>query len=126
MTAYSFKARFVPLLEEGRKTQTVRGGRRHHARPGSVIQLYTGMRTKRCRKIAPDAVCTSALPVSLIFGEDPVLCVRVAGAEVDARYFAQADGFADEHDLVAFWVAEHAVRPGDSFHGTLIEWEWPS
>jgi hypothetical protein len=126
MVAYSFNRRFIDRIETGTKSQTVRGGRRHHAKPGQTIQLYTAMRTKVCRKIAPDAVCISSLPVTLFFGGNPVLRVEVAGREVDARYFAQADGFTDESDLAAFWRDENGVQPGDTFHGTLIEWHWPA
>lgn len=126
MVAYSFNRRFVDRIEAGTKMQTVRGGRRHHARPGQMIQLYTGMRTRACRKIAPDALCISSLPVTLVFGDDPVLRVIVAGCDTDAWSFARSDGFEDEHGLVAFWRKEHGVQPGDSFHGTLIEWRWPA
>lgn len=125
MVAYSFKQRFVEPIQFGEKRQTVRGGRRRHARPGDMLQLYTGMRTKACKRIVRDVLCTSALPVTLVFGEDEPLRVIVAGAYMDPDYFAHCDGFKDQHDLVAFWRAEHAVQPGDSFHGTLIEWDWP-
>lgn len=52
MAAYNFKSQFVPKIESGEKTQTVRRiGKRVHAKPGQPVQLYTGMRTKKCRKI---------------------------------------------------------------------------
>ena len=57
MVAYSFKARFVPLIREGLKTQTIRAQRSRHARPGELIQLFSGMRTHLCEKIVPDPVC---------------------------------------------------------------------
>lgn len=58
MVAYSFNRRFVPAIEAGSKRQTIRAHRRRHARIGEQLQLYTGMRTKACRLIRDDVVCT--------------------------------------------------------------------
>lgn len=58
MVAYSFKRVFAPAVEARIKTQTIRGHRRRHARPGEPMQLYTGMRTRHCRKLIPDPVCS--------------------------------------------------------------------
>lgn len=53
MVAYNFQARFAPDVAAGRKLQTIRAeGRRAHAKAGDRVQLYTGMRTKACRKLA--------------------------------------------------------------------------
>ena len=57
MVAFSFKAQFADLVASGKKTQTIRQTAR--AKPGDRLQLYTGMRTKKCRKLVdPDPVCT--------------------------------------------------------------------
>lgn len=45
MVAYSFQKRFVEPIRSGRKRQTIRADRKRHARPGEVLQLYSGMRT---------------------------------------------------------------------------------
>src|SRR5579859_6979563 len=78
MVAYSFRPRFVAAIKIGLglpvqiedrdpesttmllpKRQTIRAvGDKRHAQPGEKIQLYTGMRTKHCRKIG-EAVCVS-------------------------------------------------------------------
>ncbi len=58
MVAYSFNRRFVPAIESGIKSQTIRAHRRRHARPGERLQLYTGMRTRACRLIRDDVVCS--------------------------------------------------------------------
>ena len=57
MVAYSFNTAFVRHVEDRSKRQTIRLPRKRHARPGEDVQLFTGMRTKRCRKIIPDPVC---------------------------------------------------------------------
>lgn len=60
MPAYNFQKQFAPLVESGQKRQTIRAiGKRRHARPGESLQLYTGQRTKACRKlISPDPVAS--------------------------------------------------------------------
>jgi hypothetical protein len=58
MVAYSFDKRFVPQIANGFKRQTIRAHRRRHARPGEALQLYTGMRTKQCKKIRDDVLCS--------------------------------------------------------------------
>ena len=65
MPAYNFQKQFAPLVESGQKRQTIRAiGKRRHARPGESLQLYTGQRTKACRKlISPDPECVSVQAV---------------------------------------------------------------
>lgn len=58
MVAYSFHRMFAPDVEAMIKRQTVRAHRKRHARIGEPVQLYTGMRTKQCRKLViPDPIC---------------------------------------------------------------------
>lgn len=59
MPAYNFRKQFAPLVESGQKRQTIRTiGKRRHARAGEPLQLYTGQRTKACRKLfSPDPEC---------------------------------------------------------------------
>ncbi|EHS51515.1 hypothetical protein PDO_1906 [Rhizobium sp. PDO1-076] len=63
MVAYGFKTYFAPQIEDGSKSHTIRGHRRHHAHIGEPIQLFTGMRTRHCRKIMSDPVCIAVLPL---------------------------------------------------------------
>lgn len=122
MVAYSFKARFGPLIASRAKTQTVRSDRKRHARAGETLQLFTGMRTRQCRLIGT-ATCQAVSPVRFDFnpGSESLELYGVqtrAPADLDA--FARRDGFADWAELKAFWAAEH---PGLSvFSGWLIEW----
>ncbi|MCJ2020561.1 hypothetical protein MKK84_24560 [Methylobacterium sp. E-065] len=124
MVAYSFKSRFGAPILAGTKAQTIRAertGKSRHARPGELVQLYTGMRTRQCQKLG-EARCLEVLPVKI----DLLLSVLFIGdvcfgGPKALDEFAQQDGFADWHDLVAFWVAEH---PGvDLFEGVLIRWQ---
>ena len=118
MVAYSFKAQFADLVATGRKRQAIRAPRKRHARPGEPIQLYTGMRTKACRKLVePDPVCRSVEPISIkhghvLVGEHPVTWE-------DTVAFAHADGF---NSVAAFLDFFDALPSGDGFQGVLIKW----
>lgn len=144
MVAYSFKPRFVvPIClglgipyalddvvdAEAPKRQTIRAvGRRRHARPGETIQLYTGMRTRHCRKIG-EARCVSVQEIEIRFGA--VIDTLSRGDRVsfgsltldDGRSlddFARSDGFPSWVAMKRFWGDEHG---GDDFQGLLIRWE---
>jgi hypothetical protein len=127
MVAYSFQPQFIDPIKSGRKTQTVRAiGKRRHAQKDNKLQLYTGMRTKSCRKIG-DAVCQRTAPIIIRFDArldrstfDEVEIDRVKMRAEDLELFAQADGFKSWADLRAFWAKHH---PGvQRFEGLVIYW----
>ena len=128
MVAYSFQSRFVPKIEDGTKRGTIRGERKRHARIGEPIQLYQGMRTKYCRKIIPDPVCVSVMPIRLHIEAHAVAIVNTQFAlGIQARLspasfdlFAQDDGFDDMADMHAFWMKTHGVGV---FRGVWIKWD---
>lgn len=124
MVAYSFQSRFVDAIRLGTKTQTIRGPRARHARPGERVQLYRAMRTKHCAKIVPDPLVIRVEPVRIW---RPALH-RIEAIQVgDTRLasialldeFAIRDGFHDLADMEAWWIDTH--DPGD-FVGVLIRW----
>lgn len=123
MVAYSFKAFFAPQIEAGTKRQTIRSDRRRHARPGEMVQLYVGMRTKACRKIRPDVRCTKVGEVSIEVGPVAIDGLHVDGVELsleEAEAFARADGFPDRAAMHAFWMKEHGAG---RFDGVIIYWD---
>lgn len=131
MVAYSYQRRFAPLIKLGIKTQTIRGPRARHVRPGELIQHYTGLRTKAAAKICSDTRCVRVDPITLRFspalGGAPVLlnAVEIDGFKVrDLDDFARLDGFEHRRDMSAFWVQQHG--PMAEFHGVLIIWEPPT
>src|SRR5665213_102220 len=107
MVAFSFKKRFADLVASGAKCQTIRQTAR--AKKGDRIQLYTGMRTRACRKLVdPDPVCilvdyVGIRPEYLTLGNTKLH----AG---NADDFARRDGFKDYDDLVK-WFAETYGTP---------------
>lgn len=140
MVAYNFNSAFVSQIEARTKRQTVRAHRRRHARPGEDVQLYTGMRTKQCRKlVSPDPICTR---------NDEIRIIRRDGFRIELNHiplsdrelhnFALLDGFDpirqwphlpemhafDPVELMRrFWAIAHPGH-GD-FEGVVIYWNWP-
>jgi len=129
MVAYSFKKQFVEPILAGTKCQTIRADRKRHARPGEIVQLYTGMRTRHCKLIAKRE-CIRVYPITLDFaGKEitigggawrtiPLVHERIrTPAKLDE--FARADGFRDFDDMRSFWATNHGV---ETFKGVIIYW----
>jgi hypothetical protein len=143
VTAYSFQRRFVapicvglgieiPLVPGLRiaagcgirpKRQTVRAvGKRRHARPGEVLQLYQGMRTKLCQKIG-EARCIDVSGV-IIWIDHRAIAIERAKMMLSRRemeQFARDDGFVDAEEMAQFWRCTH--KGIERFDGVLIQWE---
>ncbi len=128
MVAYSFNPRFETPIREGWKTQTIRAaGRRRHARPGELIQLYCGLRTAHARKIVPDVRCTDVMQVEIEFdGTFAIYKIVTDWVRVrDLDAFAIRDGLTDAVDMSAFWRKNHPECLAYGFTGLLIEWHMP-
>jgi hypothetical protein len=143
MVAYSFKHQFIGpiraglgiehLNERGKivipgptpKRQTIRAvGKRRHARPGEVLQLYYGMRTKQCMSIGVSR-CVSVEPIEIAVLDDAILLIRIgeplkALSERDMEQLARNDGFGSLEDMWLFWRREHGLGV---FNGLMIKWE---
>lgn len=128
MPAYNFQKQFALLVESGQKRQTIRAiGKRRHARPGESLQLYTGQRTKACRKlISPDPECLSVQAVYMFKiierrRDSDAYQLYLDGELVfwhDIPEIANADGFENPTDFFNFFEDTH----GMSFRGILIKW----
>ena len=121
MAAYNFQKQFAPLVESGKKRQTIRAvGKRRHAKPGEPIQLYTGMRTKVCRKlITPDPVCVEVSPLCIHLGHPRA---TVYGQIIEGKALdnlAKADGFNTAEEMREWFSTVHGLP----FNGLLIKWE---
>jgi hypothetical protein len=128
MVAYSFNPRFAAAIKAGLKCQTIRAARKRHARPGEALQLFTGMRTRHCRRILPDQTCTTVMSIEIAFRFDG----RITGITTDGvpvrnlNGFALRDGFNGIEDMSAFWAAAHPEAGPRVWHGVLIEWADPA
>ena len=134
MVAYSFNKRFAEAIESGHpatgviKRQTIRAARKRHVRPGEAMQIYQGMRTKHCRKIIADPICTEVRPIELFIAVGYVRFTDTGeafGISTMLDDFARRDGFLHWADLQAFWQAAHPEASDRelAFQGVLIRWE---
>lgn len=51
MALLNFQKQFADLIEAGTKRQTIRAARKYPIKVGDKLYLYTGLRTKYCRKL---------------------------------------------------------------------------
>lgn len=104
MVAFNFSPEFAERVSLLIKRQTIR--RAPRAKPGDRLQLYTGQRTKACRKLVdPDPVCimvdyVGIKPDYLTFG-------NAANHPGSADEFARRDGFKDYKDMVAWFEKKY-------------------
>lgn len=107
MVAINFSPKFAKLVASGKKRQTIRKTLR--CMPGQKLQLYTGQRTKSCRKLL-DAICVSVDLVVLPLGDNPFITDE----------FAKADGFKNSAEMQKWFIEHHKTK---IFKGFLIKWE---
>lgn len=118
----SFNKRFVALIEDGMKHQTIRAERKDGKVPvvGDRIHCYFGLRTKHTRMLR-QATITSVHQVVINIPEWEVWVdgnrMPMHGAGPDK--FARADGFQDFKDMMTWWQRTHA---GPRFTGFMIKW----
>lgn len=122
MPAYSFKERFVPLILSGEKRQTIRQKRKGQAKPGSILYLYYGMRTKWCKKLK-ETICSGVKEIII----DKKGNVFIEGKKlngVQKILLAHDDGFRPEDlcdawtVMFRWWNQTHSLP----FKGDIIYW----
>jgi hypothetical protein len=109
----NFSARFAGAVDRMEKRQTIRRKRKRSIQPGDVLNLYTGLRTKKSRFLK-GVGCESVDLVTIL--EDNVHCTAMMPGGLDA--FARADGFGDWAEM-RDWFKKLYGLP---FEGVLIKW----
>ena len=117
MPALNFQEQFVADVESGKKCQTIRAPRKRPFKVGDTLYLYTGMRTKGCRKLR-EVRCSRMAHISIYSN-----CYEATGIDAAESLdeFAARDGFSS-------WVKMRdwfRQRYGLPFEGVLIEWAAP-
>ena len=117
MPALSFKKQFAEAVELGIKRQTIRAARKdcRNPRPGQTLYLYTGMRTKYCRKLG-EAICISSEQIYIDEQFDISLTRELA--ETEENNIIVMDGFTERHKFFEFFQKVHGLP----FNGFLIKW----
>lgn len=119
MGLYNFQARFVPKIEAGEKTHTIRAKRKHPDKPGDLMYLYTGLRTKQARRLRAGGrsdvpVCAAVQDIRITTG----LQIIIDGERLtldEADQFARRDGFQNYGDMMRYW-GENLPFNGDVLH----------
>ena len=113
MPALNFQKQFADKVESGEKRQTIR---RRSFQPGDKLYLYTGQRTKQCRKLG-EAIVKETYSI-VIPNEDEIYfddCI-LTGQEKDQ--LARDDGFRGCDDMVDWFKNTHGLP----FKGYMIRW----
>lgn len=127
MAGLNFKKEFAGAVEIGAKTQTIRRVRKTPIKVGDTLQLYTGQRTKECRKIGVGVVReVSTVRLSADGVEDyvtPIWQLMMLPPEetrhLTEEEFAKADGFKDWPEMRDWFEGQYGLP----FEGVLIRWK---
>lgn len=109
MAALNFHARFAPLVESGKKKNTIRRTRR--AKPGDILYLYTGQRTKACRKLG-EGICTDVTEVTINrhwFVERRMDGVLTSFRDEAKHEIAVLEGFKDWPEMRDWFKAKYGL-----------------
>ena len=115
MPGLNFKSKFAHAVEAGQKRQTIRQVRKHPIKVGDTLYLYTGMRTKACRKLAEEK-CVAIEPIEI----HPTY-ITVSGRVLNMRErhsLAVADGFTRLDQFYEFFISHYDMP----FKGVVIKW----
>ena len=118
MPALNFQKRFAPDVELGKKRQSIRACRRdgRNPRQGQTLYLYTGQRTRGCRKLRED-ICKSSEIITI--DENYIYVAGHILTDKECLQMAIADGFPDVQEFRAFFDRPPEGLP---FTGYLIKW----
>lgn len=115
--------RFVPLILDGRKTQTIRPIRKRPIWPGDILDLrqwaglpYRSKQAKICEK-----VCSDYDPFCIFWGFRIVINGSEIGVLENYNFLARKDGFVDIKDMKEWFNKTHKLP----FQGTIIYWKEP-
>lgn len=121
MPSLNYKTRFAPLIESGIKRTTIRLRRKdgRDPKPGQTLYHYTGMRTKKCRRLrVAQCKTVSAIRItqyscssSISINRRRVICQALLDLVI-------GEGFESLSDMLNWFRQTH----GPKFSGLLIEW----
>lgn len=130
MPAYNFQPRFAPLILSGCKCSTIR---RREATVGGTAHLFTGMRTKSCKRLGQSEIlhCASILLAYDRHNDAPLIRLGASYlSPVEIDILATQDGFESTRKMLAWFKQTYDTaeptytKLGDKivFEGFLITW----
>lgn len=116
MPAINFQSRFAADVESGRKHTTIR--RRGRAKPNQWLYLFTGQRTKQCRRLKK-ALCLGVTPFRIgPFGSCLLGDAILWKDELEALARLDTAGQMGATEFVEFFRSTYGLP----FDGELIIW----
>jgi len=116
MPAYNFKKEFAAKVEAETKRQTIRKPRKRPTVVGDILHLYTGIRTKKCRRLLPPVACHCVFDV--LITEKGARLDDYVVKEENLNTFARRDGFESWDEMKDFFEKQYGLP----FEGKIICW----
>ena len=120
MPALNFKEQFVQPIILGMKPGTIRQERKQPIKVGDTLYLFTGMRTKNCRKFMT-AECKAVYPI-VINQTASKRFVCIDGMQLGDNSLAEFvfdDGFSSVDEFFDFFIDQYGLP----FRGHWIVWK---
>ena len=121
-----FKPEFVPKILDGTKIHTLREDPHDRWKPGALIHMATGVRTKKYERFGLEK-CVSTqvalLEITRVFENAVEVKIHIDGrclSEDETAAFAVADGFDSVSDLAAFFIGPKTYKFEQALK--LIHW----
>jgi hypothetical protein len=114
MVAFNFKAEFADKVASGVKRTTIRQTKRCSV--GDDIQLYTGQRTKDCKKLG-DVRCMAVEKIT--FGKNHMKIGKEVYDPKQREMIAHQEGFLTYADMHKWFVRTYRKQ---SFQGYIHGW----
>ena len=117
MPAFNFKKEFADGVESGIKRQTIRKPRKTgNPEPGATLYLFTGMRTRACRRLL--TIKCKQVDEIRIAGHGSVFIDGHKLGIWELQKLVKDDGFTSVAAFFAFFQKNY----GFPFNGILIKW----
>lgn len=109
MPQLGFKQQFVAKVMTEEKPFTLRALRKdgHDARPGQVLYLFIGLRTKKCRKFG-EKLCRFAVTINLSWRSISIPTIGALNTDSELMKFSRLDGFDGYVEFCKF----HTITEG--------------
>lgn len=125
MANLTFTPEHAKMIIAGTKTSTIRASSAG-IYPGCVLHLYTGLRTKACKKIG-SSLCRSIDPVFVdetgIFWLEPYASTKYNIKNVGDEYVYRTEGYKNAETFLEAWFRLHPDSKKHPFYGWLIDWD---
>lgn len=112
---------FIDKILDGSKRQTIRRERKNPIKVGDKLQLFTGLRTKKCKKLGT-AIVAEINYINI--WQDEYWGVQVGVNDDNLLYdevevLRKADGFDNQKDFFSFFENHYGLP----FEGVIIKWK---